>query len=189
MPPLLYCFNAHIGRSRAAAFVNSSWCAICGRHPATSHAQLSSTAYPIQSSPDVVAAIARALGHNNDNQPQGTAVPSQPLAPMRKYFSKAITNATSDLPISVIKELKVGFKNYIPLALCTHKACVNATRMTDTYDTEIGWTDKGEMRLKQKSMSAAKDHYLTTNDFTEIRENFVRGMRKYLVMCGMIPMA
>ena len=138
---------------------------------------------PFNLSPDVVAAIARALSHNNDNQPQGTAMPSQPLAPTRKYFSKAITNATSDLPISVIKELKAGFKNYIPLALCTHKACVNATRMTDTYDTEIGWTDKGEMRLKQKSMSAAKDHYLTTDDFTEIRENFVRGMRKYLVMC------
>ena len=42
---------------------------------------------------------------------------------------------------------------------------------------------KGEMRLKQKSMSSAKDHYLTTNDFTEIRENFVLGMWKYLVMC------
>jgi hypothetical protein len=42
--------------------------------------------------------------------------------------------------------------------------------------------DKGEMRLKQKSMTAAKDHYLTTDDFTEVRENFIRGMRKYLVM-------
>ena len=138
---------------------------------------------PFEFSLDVIAAIARALGHNSSSQPQGNIVPSQPLAPTRKYFSKAITNATSDLPISVIKELKVGFKNYIPLALCTHKACANATRTTDTYNTEIGWTDKGEMRLKQKSMLAAKDHYLTTDDFTEIQENFVRGMRKYLVMC------
>jgi hypothetical protein len=31
-------------------------------------------------------------------------------------------------------------------------------------------------------MTAARDHYLTTDDFTEVRENFVRGMRKYLVM-------
>jgi hypothetical protein len=88
----------------------------------------------------------------------------------------------SDLPISVIKELKAGFKNYIPLALCTHKACYNATRYTDTFDTEIGWTEKGEMKLKQKAMSAGKDHYLTTDDFTEVRENFIRGMRKYLIM-------
>jgi hypothetical protein len=119
---------------------------------------------------------------------QGTATgqftvnaPSGP-PPTRRYFSNAITNATSDLPIPVIKELKAGFKNYIPLALCTHKACKNATRSTDPIDTEIGWTEKGEMRLKQKTMNAAKDHYLTTDDFTEIRENFIRGIRKYLVM-------
>lgn len=84
--------------------------------------------------------------------------------------------------MSVIKELKGGFKNYIPLALCTHKACQTATRTTDPFDTEIGWTEKGEMRLKQRSMSAAKDHYITTDDFTEIRENFIRGIRRYLVM-------
>lgn len=84
--------------------------------------------------------------------------------------------------MSVIKELKAGFKNYIPLALCTHKACLHATRTTDAFDTEIGWTDKGEMRLKTKSMTAAKDHHITTDDFTEIRENFIRGIRRYLVM-------
>ena len=38
------------------------------------------------------------------------------------------------------------------------------------------------MKLKQKSMTAAKDHYLSTDDFTEVRENFVHGMRKHLVM-------
>jgi hypothetical protein len=84
--------------------------------------------------------------------------------------------------MSVIKELKSGFKNYIPLALCTHRACSNATRSADTVDTEIAWNDKGEMRLKQKMMTAAKDYHITTDDFTEIRENFIRGMRKYLIM-------
>ena len=111
-----------------------------------------------------------------------TPDPSSSHPPTRKFFSKAITNATSELPLSVIKELKGGFKNYIPLALCTHKACSNATRYTDPFDAEIGWTDKGEMKLKQKSMTSAKDHYLTTDDFTEARENFVRGLRKHLVM-------
>jgi hypothetical protein len=125
--------------------------------------------------PDFLAAIARALG-------QPLASSSQPPLPSRKYFSQTITNATSDLPLAVIKELKAGFKNYIPLALCTHKACQTATRTTDAFDTEIGWTEKGEMRLKTKSMTAAKDHYITTDDFTELRENFVRGMRRYLVM-------
>ena len=31
-------------------------------------------------------------------------------------------------------------------------------------------------------MNAARDHYLTTDDFTEIRENFIHGIRKYLIM-------
>jgi hypothetical protein len=38
------------------------------------------------------------------------------------------------------------------------------------------------MRLKQKTMTSGRDHYITTDDFTEIRENFIRGMRKYLIM-------
>jgi hypothetical protein len=58
---------------------------------------------------------------------------------------------------------------------------MTATRSTDAIDTEIGWNDKGEIRLKQKSMTAGRDH-LSTDDFTELRENFVRGMRKYLIM-------
>ena len=129
-------------------------------------------------SPDILAAITQALGR--DVPAVTTTQDVQP--PARKYFSKAITNTTSELPMSVIKELKAGFKNYIPLALCTHKACQYATRSTDPIDTEIGWTEKGEMRLKQRSMNAAKDYNLSTNDFTEIRENFIRGIRKYLVM-------
>jgi hypothetical protein len=100
----------------------------------------------------------------------------------QRYFSNAITNTTSDLPISVIKELKAGFKNYIPLALCMHKACQSAVHSTDPIDTKIGWTVKGEMQLKQKSMNVAWDHYLTTDDFMEIREIFVRGICKYLIM-------
>ena len=66
--------------------------------------------------------------------------------------------------------------------LCTHKACRIATHSTEAIDTEIGWNDKGEIRLKQKVMTAEKDHYLTTDDFTEIRDNFICGLRKYLVM-------
>jgi hypothetical protein len=60
------------------------------------------------------------------------------------------------IPIFIIKELKRGFKNYIPLALCTHKACQNATRFSDHVDTEIRWTEKGKMRLKQKSMNVSR---------------------------------
>ena len=91
-------------------------------------------------------------------------------------------NATCDLPIAVIKELKGGFKNYILLALCTHRACTNVTCSTNGIDTEIGWNDRGEVRLKQKAMTVAKDHYIITDDFTEIHENFVHDMRRYLIM-------
>ena len=31
-------------------------------------------------------------------------------------------------------------------------------------------------------MTAGKDHHISTDDFTEIRENFIRGMYKYLIM-------
>ena len=121
-------------------------------------------------SPDILAAIAQALRQGAPATTFAQAVQSS----SRKYFSHAITNATSELPMSVIKELRAGFKNYIPLTLCTHKACRYATRSTDPIDTEIGWTEKGEMRLKQRSMNAAKDYNLSTNDFTRLgRISFV----------------
>jgi hypothetical protein len=101
---------------------------------------------------------------------------------MMRYFSKVMTNMTSELPVAVIKELKGGFKNYILLLLCTHKACSNATRSTDTFNTEIGMNDRGEIRLKQKTMMVAKDHYLSTDDFTEIQENFTCRMQKHLIL-------
>ena len=129
--------------------------------------------------PDVITAIASALGQNNT----GLARIDGGLPPTRKFFSHAITNTTSDLPISVIKELRGGFKSYIPLALCTHKACLNTSRSMDVVDSaEIGLTEKGEIRVKQKSFMTGRDHHLTTDDFTEVRENFIRGMHKYLVM-------
>jgi len=84
----------------------------------------------------------------------------------------------------VIKELKNGFKYYIPLALCMHKVCMSTTRsITNIHnDTRIKMNDKDEIRLKQKTLTAARDHWLSTDDFTGIHENFIRGMRKYLVM-------
>jgi hypothetical protein len=131
-------------------------------------------------SQELIAAIALAINKNSPFPINSESDIPQPSA--RKYFSNAITNATSDLPISVIKELRSGFRNYILLALCTHKACLNASHSSDAIDTEIGWNEKGEIRLKQKTMTAGRDHHLTTDDFTEIRENFIRGMCKYLVM-------
>jgi hypothetical protein len=128
--------------------------------------------------PEIMAAFAAFLDSSSGNNMPASSTQSH----TRKYFSHIITTTTSDLSASVIKELKSGFKNYIPLALCTHRACLNATRSTDTVDTEIAWNDRGEMRLKQKTMTAAKDYHITTDDFTEIRENFIRGMRKYLIM-------
>jgi len=38
---------------------------------------------------------------------------------------------------------------------------LNATGATDIFDTEIGLNEKGEIKLKQKMLMAAKDHYLT----------------------------
>jgi hypothetical protein len=99
-----------------------------------------------------------------------------------RYFSRVMTNTTSELPVVVIKELKGRFKNYIPLSLCTHKACSNATRSTDAFDTEIGMNDRGKIRLKQKTMTAARDHYPSTDDFMENHENFTWGMRKHLIL-------
>ncbi|KAF8804542.1 hypothetical protein BYT27DRAFT_7169993 [Phlegmacium glaucopus] len=128
-------------------------------------------------SPDLLAAIASALG--------STASPYIPnpetSQPVQKFFSRTITNTTSKLPIAVIKELRSGFKNYIPLTLCTHKACSNATRSSDAFDTEIGMNERGEIRLKQKTLTASKDYTISTDDFTEIRENFTCGLKKYLI--------
>jgi hypothetical protein len=137
----------------------------------------SSVAHPVVNA-ELVAAIVAALGGGGTVPATGSDAPLQ----LSEYFSATIMNATSDLPVSVIKELKGGFKNYIPLSLCMHKACSNATRAPDSFVTEVGWDEKGELKLKQKALTAAKDYYLTTDDFTEIRENFVRGMRRHLVL-------
>jgi uncharacterized membrane protein YgcG len=156
-----------------------------GEHSRRKHATFpaqTSAAVPLASHPvvnaELVAAIIAAMGAGGAIPAAGGSTPSQPA----EYFSATITNTTSDLPITVIKELKGGFKNYIPLSLCTHKACSNATRATDLFDTEIGLNEKGEIKLKQKTLTAEKDHYLTTDDFTEVRENFVQGMRRHLFL-------
>ena len=82
--------------------------------------------------PEFITAVAAALGVSATHQPSAE---DQPLT--RRYFSQAITNATCDLLIAVIKELKGRFKNYIPLVLCTHRACMNATCSADAIDTKI----------------------------------------------------
>jgi hypothetical protein len=83
----------------------------------------------------------------------------------------------------VIKELKNGFKYYIPLALCPHKVCMITARSINTHDdTRIEMNDKGEIRLKQKTLTAARNYWLSTADFTGICENFIHRMQKYLVM-------
>jgi hypothetical protein len=113
---------------------------------------------------ELIMAIMAALGTGGAIPATGGSPPTQPA----EFFSATITNTTSDLPIIMIKELKSGFKNYIPLSLYTHKACSNATRATDLFNTEIGLNEEGEIKLKQKTLMAAKDHYLTTDDFTEV---------------------
>jgi len=127
---------------------------------------------------ELLAALSSALGLGGTTQMTSSGAPQ----PVRKYFSQPITNAISKLPITVIKELKRGFKNYIPFALCTHKACTNATRATDTLNTEVGFNEKGEIKLKQRNILAAKDHYLMTDNFTEICKDFIQGLRKYLTL-------
>src|ERR1700678_4342440 len=52
-------------------------------------------------SPDIIAAVARALGQAAPGLTSQQA--STSLPPVRKYFSNAITNTMSDLPLPVIK--------------------------------------------------------------------------------------
>lgn len=95
------------------------------------------------------------------------------LAIQPKQFHLCKHGNSSLIPLQIQQVICQFLLSIIPLAICTHKACISATHSTDPFDTKIGWTDKGKMRLKQKVMSVAKDHYLTTDDFTEIWENFV----------------
>src|ERR1700728_4360255 len=70
------------------------------------------------------------------SEPVPVPATTQPINPCGSVNPRQslITNATCDLPTVVIKELKAGFKQYIPLALCNHKACSNATRTSDAFD-------------------------------------------------------
>ena len=84
--------------------------------PVQAPAASSSAAHPVVNA-ELVAVIVAALGAG------GTVLATSSDAPLQlgEYFSATIMNAMSDLPISVIKELKGRFKNYIPLSLCTHR--------------------------------------------------------------------
>ena len=114
----------------------------------------------------------------------GTHAHNPAQLPDTPYFSCVILDLMSELPLSVIKKLKSSFRNYIPLSFCMHQACLNATCSTDMFNTKIGMNERGEIRLKQKTMSSAKDQFMTCIDLTEICENFVCGMVKYLVLDG-----
>jgi hypothetical protein len=129
--------------------------------------------------PNVIAtAIASAL---TPNLPSSNAV----AISSSKLFSQVITDSLNELPPHIIKALKDGLKTYIPLASCTHKSCRTASRTVDTFDnSELSVTDKGEFKVKHKSMNPARDHHITTDEFSQIRENFVRGVRKHLILAG-----
>jgi len=38
---------------------------------------------------------------------------------------------------------------------------------------EVRFNEKEEIMLKQRNLSAAKDHYFMMDNFTEIHENFI----------------
>jgi hypothetical protein len=135
--------------------------------------------------PNIIAAtVANALSDKNTRPCDLPAV--TPLAvvehPSVKRFSQAITDSTSELPPHIIKALEGGFKTYIPLASCTHAACRTASRTVESYENEISLTEKGEVKVKHKSMNPARDHLLTTDEFSQVRENFVRGVKKHLIL-------
>lgn len=113
-----------------------------------------------------------------------TAPPATESVPPRQFFSRKITSTSTT---EVIKELRAGFKQYIPLSLITHAACVRATRRAtrsgDTFDTEVNFGEQGIL-LKRKSFSPAKDLNLSMHELAEVRENFVRGMRRHLILGG-----
>jgi hypothetical protein len=55
----------------------------------------------------------------------------------------------------------------------------------DSFDnSELSVTDKGEFKVKHKSMNPARDHHITTDEFSQIRENYVHGIRKHLILAG-----
>ena len=140
--------------------------------------------YRLMSEADIQAAIATALNSitskPNADIPLKAAASSPPSSPPGGYFSQTIDNVTSELPAAVIKELKGGFKSYIPMILCTHKACNDSSRSKDSFDASIGMNDKGEIQVKQKNFDPSRDANLSTDEFTEVRENLIRGMRKHL---------
>jgi hypothetical protein len=102
-----------------------------------------------------------------------------------KLFSQVIMDSMNELLPHIIKALKDGLKTYVPLVACTHKSCRTASHTVDSFDnSELSVTDKGEFKVKHKSMNPAHDHLITTDDFSQIRENYVCGICKHLILAG-----
>jgi hypothetical protein len=138
--------------------------------------------YGSRADPAVIAAAAAAAMNRT---PAGNTVPASEAPAVSKItqdqlFSITISDTVYELPPNVVKALEGGLKTYVPLSFCTHKACRTASRTVDAFDSEISLNDKGEFKLKQKSMNPAQDIHLTTDEFSQARENLVSGMRKHL---------
>jgi hypothetical protein len=99
-------------------------------------------------------------------------------------FTRAIADSSNELAPNIIKLLEAGFKTYIPLSSCTHKACRLASRSAEAFDSEISMNEKGEIKLKHKAMNAALDHQMTTDNFSQVRENLIPAIRKHLILAG-----
>jgi hypothetical protein len=131
-----------------------------------------------ESSLVIVMAITSAL---TPNLPSSNAV----AVSSSKLFSQVITDLMNELLPHIIKALKDGLKTYIPLASCTHKSCHTASHMVDTFEnSNLSVMDKGEFNVKHKLINPARDHHITTDEFLQIRENFVCGICKHLILAG-----
>jgi hypothetical protein len=133
--------------------------------------------------PDMVAStITNALAPKyTDRLPASAPLPNAEPIPLKR-FSQVIKDTTSELPPHIIKALAGGFKIYIPFASCTHAACRTASRTVESYDNEISLTEKGEVKVKHRSMNPARDHHLTSQEFCQVRVNLIRGVRNHLIL-------
>jgi hypothetical protein len=163
-----------------------------GLHAFLSKAIASALAKQASTDPNLLASeLTKALGAGTSNGAIKKSLASTAIIPttvgktdQANLFTRAITTTSNELAPNMIKLLEAGFKTYIPLSSCTHKACRLASRSVEAFDSEISMNEKGEIKLKHKALNAALDHQMTTDDFSQVRENLIPAIRKHLILAG-----
>ncbi|KAF8074780.1 hypothetical protein FPV67DRAFT_1409295 [Lyophyllum atratum] len=88
------------------------------------------------------------------------------------------------IPIKVVKILRAGFREYIPLDSLTDAACTRAATEPVQPDTGFSIGATGDLRLRTSHLDAKNESRISLIDWCQAGATLVRAMRAHLLAAG-----